>query len=129
MTVPDRTGVEIRNFKIAASQAVLLAVCLRSVKVHWSVMPGSDAVFGDLFDQIDNAAPQSCLLDAGKRPRESKTLLGCQKVRQIGGRGRRVGGAGSIDMGLQIRRTLEKERDRYLKFLGNLLDAAVGYTI
>jgi len=57
-----------------------------------------------------------CLLDAGKRPRESKTLLGCRKSDN------RWRGANTwrwfVNMGLQISAP-SKERDRDLKYLGN----------
>src|SRR5260370_41757456 len=76
---------------------------------------------GDLLDQFDDAAPELGVGDARERTRQRQTLRRRQKIGNVSRRGAfgEAFGAGGA-----ARSSLEQKRNRDLKYLGDLLNAA-----
>src|ERR1700692_2026532 len=76
---------------------------------------------GDLFDQLDNAAPELGVGDARERTGQREALGGCEKIGNVSRRGSFAvalgtrGAAGS---------SLEQKRYRNLEYFGDLLNPA-----
>ena len=76
---------------------------------------------GDLFDQLDNAAPELGVGDARERTGQGEAFGGCEKIGNVSRRGSFAAAVGTCGAAGS---SLEQKRYRDLEYFGYLLNAA-----